>query len=507
MDRGLAKSPSLIRLYWRSTGRETPSPPRVVSIMAILTAAIIGGLFAMIGIKLLNHIAAAAYAGAPPTWLWCAPFVLLLAAIAWMPWKWPRMWDWVGFPASAGLALLVVLAYGWRLHTLVPVAASVSAYGQFMAVITALYVVCTNLQITLHCAPTPRNNLLVLLAAAVVANIIGTCGATLLFIGPFLTLNRHRLTESQIFLFVAIVANIGGLLTPLGDPPLMAGYLYGVPFDWMLIHAWPMWCAGLVWLGGIFYFLQRRIDRTINAPTDVMPPAVSIIKIENIWLLIPLAVILGALFLTPAYRVGLLAAVAIGVAGVYRSRRNVGPPAEMDDHAARPSMIGYRPLGEMASLFLGLFITMTPVLAMIGHLPPRAKKYIASPSAYFISVGAASSVLDNTPTYIAGLQSKIAAAHRSHKSSEAISMPSKEVAAMATAPKDALYLLAIALGAVMFGAMTWIGNGPNLLVEMICRNQGIKCPTFGRYIWRYSIPILLPLLAAVAAWLWWFSGR
>ena len=78
---------------------------------------------------------------------------------------------------------------------------------------------------------------------------------------------------------------------------------------------------------------------------------------------------------------------------------------------------------------------------------------------------------------------------------------------MATAPKDALYLLAIALGAVMFGAMTWIGNGPNLLVEMICRNQGIKCPTFGRYIWRYSIPILLPLLAAVAAWLWWFSGR
>lgn len=507
MDRGLEKSPSLIRLYWCSTDPETLPPPRLVGSVATLMIAIIGGLIAMIGTKFLNHFATATVTGAPPTWWWCAPFIVLLAAIAWIPWRWPHIWDWVGFPASAGLALLVVLAYGWRLHTMVPVAASVSNYVQFMAVITALYVVCTNLRITLRCAPTPRNNLLVLLSAAVVANIIGTCGATLLFIGPFLALNRHRLTESQIFFFVAIVANIGGLLTPLGDPPLMAGYLYGVPFDWMLIHAWPMWCAGLVWLGGIFYFLQRRIDRASIHPAEVMPPPASVIQIENMWLLIPLAITIWALFLSPAYRVGLLAAMAIGVARIYRRQGKVHPPSEMDGHGAGTSMVGYRPLGEMASLFLGLFITMTPVLAMIGHLPPSTKKYISSPSAYFISVGAASSVLDNTPTYIAGLQSKIAVDQHRDKPLEALAMPSKQVAILAADPNNTLYLLAIALGAVMFGAVTWIGNGPNLLVEMICRKQGIECPTFGRYIWRYSIPILLPLLAAVAAWLWWLSGR
>jgi len=437
------------------------------------------------------------------------PFIILLAAVAWLPWKWPRLWDWIGFPISIGLALLVVLAYGWRLHTLAPIVDSLKAYLQFMAVIAAFYVVCTNLRITLRCAPTARNNLIVLFTAAVVANIIGTCGATILFIGPYIALNRHHLKASHIFFFIAIAANIGGLLTPLGDPPLMAGYLYGVPFDWMLLHAWPMWCVSLAWLMAIFYLLHRRSYQPAVTGPDIETAHDAIIKIENLLLIAPLAICIAALFLPAAYRVGLLVATTIGVAGIYRRRHNSRQPdsAKRNTDADTATHFGYKPLGEMASLFLGLFITMTPVLAMIGHLPPTARRYISTPSAYFLSVGAASSVLDNTPTYIAGLQAHITTIRQTGKSAEVLAMPSSDVTAMAVDPSSQVYLLAIAMGAVMFGAMTWIGNGPNLLIEMICRQQGIKCPSFGGYIWRYSAPLLLPLLAMMAAWIWLISSH
>jgi Na+/H+ antiporter NhaD/arsenite permease-like protein len=502
MDSPRQTSTAVIRLHWWAE-RQAPIVARsAISALVTLVAAVIGGMFAMGAIWLLAHQFPAATAPTPPTWIWYLPFVILLAAIAWLPWKWPTLWGWIGFPISGGLALLVVLAFGWRLHTLVPIAESLSAYLQFMAVISAFYIICTNMRLTITCAPTPRNNLIMLFSAAVVANIIGTCGATVLFIGPFIALNRSRLTPRHIFFFVAIVANIGGLLTPLGDPPLMAGYLYGVPFNWMLIHAWPMWCVAMLWLLTIFYFLQRRSDRLFVATQSEASPAAASIIFENMWLLAPLAVGICALFLPSVYRVGLLATVAIGVAMACRTSGGTAPTRGAGARPTTPQNFGYRPLREMASLFLGIFITMTPVLAMIGHLPESTRRWISSPPAYFAAVGAASSVLDNTPTYIAGLQAKISSTHTAHTSSKPLAMPSQRVITAAADPKSAAYLLAIAMGAVMFGAMTWIGNGPNLLIEMISRQQGIRCPSFGTYIWRYSIPLLLPLFAIIALWLW-----
>ncbi|MGC8559502.1 MAG: sodium:proton antiporter [Phycisphaerae bacterium] len=498
MDKPQNASATFIRLHWRSgsrsPGRNTAHRPAVAVLIAIG-----GGLFAFLAIRILAAASSEPNIR-PPTWLWCAPFITLLAAIAWFPWKWPRVWKWIGFPVSAGLALLVIAAYGMRLHTLSPIAENISAYVQFMAVIAAFYCVCSNLSITLRCRPTPANNLLLLLTAAAVANVIGTAGATMLLIGPFLNMNRRQLSPLHIFFFVAVVANIGGLLTPLGDPPLMAGYLYGVPFWWMLLHAWPMWCVAMAFLLSMFYWLQRRNIGDI----DVQPsPGPAVVEIENLWLLVPLAFCIAALFLPAADRVGILTAAAVGVAILYRRTGSTEPG--IHDSESLPA-IGYGPLREMASLFLGLFITMTPVLAMISHLPPAARRIISTPAEYFLTVGTASSVLDNTPTYIAGLQLKVAAGGRVESPSRPLVMPSKRVAALAAHPRSAPYLLAIAMGAVMFGAMTWIGNGPNLLVEMIARRQGIEPPSFGGYLFRYSIPILLPLLAVMAGWLWLLGG-
>ena len=466
---------------------------------AALLIAIGGGMLAFLAIRILAAVPSEQNIR-PPTWLWCAPFIILLSAIAWLPWKWPRFWDWIGFPVSAGLALLIIAAYGMRLHTLSPIANNISAYVQFMAVIAAFYCVCSNLRINLRCRPTPANNILLLLVAAAMANVIGTCGATMLLIGPFLNMNRRHLSPMHIFFFVAVVANIGGLLTPLGDPPLMAGYLYGVPFWWMLMHAWPMWCVSMGFLLSIFYWLQRRNIENADLPPPSPGPAV--VEIENFWLLVPFAFCITALFLPAPLRVGILTAVAVGVAILFRRTGLVGLGGH---HSEALPAIGYGPLREMASLFLGLFITMTPVLAMIGHLPPAARRIIGTPAEYFLAVGAASSALDNTPTYIAGLQLKVAASEHVRRPSRPLVMPSKRITALAAHPDSTPYLLGIAMGAVMFGAMTWIGNGPNLLVEMVARRQGIEPPSFGGYVFRYSIPILLPLMAVIAGWLWLIS--
>lgn len=494
MDNSAAISAPFVRFYWRGKETNRTSQTPVGRILLPTAAAVGAGVIAAVLLRLLGSIPPPLQAPSL-TWPWCAPFIALLAVIAWLPWKWPRVWEWIGFPISAGLSSLVAFAYGWRLHTLSPVADNIGNYIQFMAVIAAFYCVCTHLRITLHCRPTPLNNVILLLAAALLANIIGTCGATMLLIGPYLSLNRGRISAVHIFFFVAIAANIGGLLTPLGDPPLMAGYLYGVPFDWMLLHAWPMWCFAMAFLLSVFYLLQRR--RSLDADSSALSvPARPIVEIENLWLMVPLAVCLIALFLPAPWRVGILAGVSAGLVILHkRPRETAGSaPVRQDD-------IGYGPLREMASLFLGLFITMTPVLSIITRLPPTVSGRLQSPPAYFFAVGAASSVLDNTPTYIAGLQLKAAAGTGSH-SRLPLSMPSRKIAAMAANPRDSAYLLAIAMGAVMFGAMTWIGNGPNLLVEMIARRRGIQTPGFGAFLLRWAMPILLPLLVIIGVWLW-----
>lgn len=492
---------ALLRIHWSSapaaaetSGRPPRRWPEPSAVAAVGLAAMGGLLAAGITAALGNLAAHTAHPEPPPTWPWAAPFVLMLLLLAIVPWRFPRIWQWAGFPASAGLALLVVMAYGWRYRTIAPVAQSGESYLQFMTAIAAFYCVCANLKISLRLAPTPLLNTAILAMAALSANLVGTCGATVIFIVPFLELNRGRISGYHIYFFVAIAANIGGLLTPMGDPPLMAGYLYGVPFWWMLLHAWPMWCVGMAWLLGIFYFLERRAlpQRPAPIPAASGGPAV---EISHAWLILPLAGAVAALFLPVLWRTGVLAAIAIFA--ILATQRSAADGGSGKKHLRK----AYSPLLEMASLFLGIFITMTPVLAMLEHIPPRDAARLQTPAAYYLAVGAASSVLDNTPTYIAGLQMRTAII-RTSTSRTVLAMPSQRVAAMAADKRESVYLLAIAMGAVMFGAMTWIGNGPNLLVQMVCRQRGVPVPAFGGFVLFYAVPILLPLLAGTAFWFW-----
>ena len=416
-----------------------------------------------------------------------APFGLLLATIALAPLFFGGWWG-KHYPKVAGSLGAVTLAYylfGLQAHQ--EVLHTAHEYVSFIALIGALYIVSGGIHITVKGEATPWENVRFLFVGAVIANFLGTTGASMLLIRPWLRMNHYRVTAHHVVFFIFIVANVGGCLTPIGDPPLFLGYLKGIPFWWVLEHCWPMWVAGVGILLVMFYAVDRR--NYLRAPKEVrekLAEPADQWRCEGLPNLFFLGVILGAVFLNdpPFLREGLMVAAAIG--SYYTTRKQI--------HEA--NHFNFHPIQEVAILFAGIFATMMPAL---DWLQLHANAGNMSPAFFFWGSGTLSSVLDNAPTYLSFLQ--VAQAQP-----DVLTNMMKEggqLQALLGNPSASQILVALSIGSVFFGANTYIGNGPNFMIKAIANHQKIHTPTFLGYVFKFTLPFMLPMLLVV----WWIFFR
>jgi Na+/H+ antiporter NhaD/arsenite permease-like protein len=320
----------------------------------------------------------------------------------------------------------------------------------------------------------------VLATGAVLANIIGTTGASMLLIRPWIRMNKYRITGLHIVFFIFIVSNCGGCLTPIGDPPLFIGFLRGVPFWWVLEHCWPAWLLTNLLLLAVFLVLDWRNFLRAPKPVRDKETAHDEWQFRGLPNLIFLAVVLGAVFIDPKHKVGVVTVsamlmIAAAAVSYFTTKKDVHEANDFNFH----------PVQEVGYLFIGIFLTMLPALAILqsGNVIS-----LNSPLQYYFATGALSAFLDNAPTYLAFLAAEMGSYHLD------VGNPADVMKFVIDHPH---FLIAVSLGAVFFGAGSYIGNGPNFMVKAIAEKSKVHTPGFIGYIVRYSLPILVPILALV----------
>ncbi len=399
--------------------------------------------------------------------LWAVvPFVGLLLSIALLPLRAPRFWE---SHKNKGL-----VAFLWSL----PVAAyfffnmphelvlSLKDYASFLLLLTALFIISGGIVLKGDLKATPAVNTLILLIGAVLANFIGTTGASMLLIRPLLQTNSERRHTIHVpIFFIFLVSNIGGSLTPLGDPPLFMGLVKGVPFFWTL-RLFPLWAVmvgGVLLMFYIYDSMQYRKEESRDLIRDrqrVLPLRLAG-TINFLWL----AGVVAAIFLPFPRREGAL--IFMAILSLVTTKR-----------ACRTeNKFTYNPILEVAILFAGIFVTMVPALLILNAR--GAELGITRPWQFFWATGSLSSFLDNTPTYLAFFSM----AQGLGLNGEMMGIPS-------------LMLKAISAGAVFMGANSYIGNGPNFMVKVIAEEYKLKMPSFFGYM-AYSFAILIPLYVVV----------
>lgn len=408
------------------------------------------------------------------------PFALQLLAIALLPFLAHHWWERHYPKVSSVLGAVIAGYYLLVLHDAHRVGEAIHEYGSFLILMAALFIVAGGIHLGVEGGATPLRNVLFLLIGAVLSNLIGTTGASMLLIRPWIRMNRYRFTKFHAVFFIFLVSNVGGCLTPVGDPPLFLGFLKGVPFFWTLVHLWKPWLLVLGLLSAVFFLVDR--ENFLRAPRAVRSEEAGEerFSVEGIGNLAALGTILGAIFLPSPWREVVMAAAAL--CSWYLTPRIIH---ERNDFT-------FAPIREVAWLFLGIFLTMIPALDLLGRQAPELARAVGmGPQHFYYVTGLLSSVLDNAPTYLAFLSVDAGLQGGS------LSNPG-DILRLAT--QHPANLIAISLGAVFFGAMTYIGNGPNFMVRSIVEGAGVKCPGFFSYILSYALPILLPVLA-LAGWL------
>jgi Na+/H+ antiporter NhaD/arsenite permease-like protein len=428
-----------------------------------------------------------------PVWA-VLPFVLYLLLIAVLPLFLGRLWE----PNRNKLALALaagtpVAIYLIRFHPtgVRLLAESGREYLAFMALIGALFVISGGIYLRGSLAGTPLVNTAFLTVGAVLASVVGTTGASALLIRPLLRANASRAhTRHLVVLFIFVVANGGGMLTPLGDPPLFLGFLKGVDFFWTAKNIFPDTLFVVGALLALFYALDRWYFRHEGVtPFDPTPDTggIGFDGAVNFWLLggVLFLVLMSGIWKSP---VGFeIMGTRIGLPGLVR---DVGLVAltllslkvtATKVHA--DNQFGWGPMAEVAKLFAGIFLTIVPVIAMLKaglHGPFGAIVSAVTrpdgqpdPAMYFWATGILSSFLDNAPTYLVFFNT-------------AGGDPQALMTTYATT------LAAISAGAVFMGANTYIGNAPNLMVKAIAESRGVRMPSFFGYM-LWSGAILLPL--------------
>jgi len=430
------------------------------------------------------------------------PFLGVLLSISllplWVPKLWHRSENWILL--GWGVLSLVLMAQikGIEGTSFSVVEIIFHEYLPFIILLTVLYIISGGLHIRLKTVASPLTNTGFLLIGALIASIVGTTGAAMLLIRPFIRMNHHRHYQSHnIIFFIFAVANIGGCLTPLGDPPLFLGYLNGVDFFWTLKHLFMPFLVTIIPLLGIYMVIDWTLEKREKATKKIIsqPDATFLLegKINLVLLLGVLLVVIGTnipenlsaycVFGCDVSSNQLLRDIGLIVLAVISF---VITPKIVHQH----HHFSWAPISEVARVFAAIFITMIPVNMMLlaGDKGPFAPILAFTgqhhPSfVYFWLTGIFSAFLDNAPTYLIFFK-------------------------MAGGKADILMgpmfkiLMAISLGSVFMGAMTYIGNAPNFMVRAIAKQSGVPMPSFlGYMVW--SVVILVPIFLGVSLWLLW----
>ncbi len=436
--------------------------------------------------------------GTALAWPWALPFAGLLLSIATGPLLMPRIWH-----AHYGK-----IAFVWSALTMTPLAALhgvptafaalvhavLADYMSFIVLLAALYVVAGGILVTGSLRGTPLVNAAILLFGTLIASIVGTTGAAMILIRPLLRANAPRLHNVHVVVFfIFLVANIGGALSPLGDPPLFVGFLRGVDFFWTTTHLWRETVVAAALVLGVFvavdlwFYLRERRVAVVGEASPNEP-----IRVRGVVNLLLIGLIIAAILLSALWRPGIVfdaygtalelqdlardaALVAIAIASLVLT---------LDEHRERNGFT-WEPILEVAKLFAGIFVCIIPVLAMLQAGPDGPFAWLLAlvtqdggkphDVAYFWLTGILSAFLDNAPTYLVFFELAGGDA-------------AKLMGELATT------LAAISMAAVYMGALTYIGNAPNFMIYAIAWERGVKMPSFfGYMVW--SAVILLPVLA------------
>lgn len=425
-----------------------------------------------------------------------APFALLLLAIALLPlvaavwWEHNKNKALVSLILGGGFVGWLLTSQGHAAHHALHEAAL--DYVSFLALLGSLYVISGGIHVKGSLAGSPASNSVMLTIGAVLANVIGTTGASMVLIRPFLRANQSRQSRRHLVVFfIFLVSNCGGLLTPLGDPPLFLGFLKGVPFEWTLT-LWKPWLL----VNGALLALFFVVDSIVLDREEQARPGS---QLEEVLKHEPLA-------LEGAHNVLLLLGVVLVILGKGQGWGTGGEPwpfGVQEGLMGALAFAGYRstraatreanrftfhPIIEVGVLFAGIFATMVAPLAILNAR--GAELGLESPVQYFWATGVLSSFLDNAPTYLT-----IAATASGQFGVEAEG--SRYLATfLAQGPDAAAVLAAISCGAVFMGANTYIGNGPNFMVKAIAEQDGVRMPSFFGYL-GWSIAALVPIFVVV----------
>lgn len=421
-------------------------------------------------------------------WWGIIPFVLMLASIAIAPlvpalnhyWEWRRVQLLVALVLGVPVAIWFLLGGETEavVHALVE-------YGQFITLLFALFVVSGGIFLAGDLRATPKVNTAFLAVGASIASFIGTTGAAMLLIRPLLNTNQQRQHRMHTVVFcIFIVANCGGLLTPLGDPPLFLGMLRGVPFTWTF-SLFPMWLFVNILLLITYYALDRRLHA--QEPQEFHQRDMSEaepLRIRGSIHFVFIAMVVAAVAFAPSID---LHAIEEGTAtlgawipwreiimllAAFLSYKTGSRKVRFEDNA-----FSWGPIQEVAALFIGIFLTMMPALRFLSQVAPDLPLNRVT---FHLFTGGLSAVLDNAPTYVTFFE-----------------MARELGGEPAVAGVYEPYLVAISLGAVFWGAVTYIGNGPNFMVKAVADSRGVKMPSFGGYVllaFRYLVPTLIAMM-------------
>jgi len=490
-------------------GSMIPRTRKASMIASVLANALLLG--AGTGTCLASGTAAAAHSIGQllPVWT-IIPFAGILLSIALCPLLAPHFWHRHFGKASAFWALLFALPFlyvyrGVAFYEILHI--FLIDYIPFIILLWGLFTISGGIVLRGSLRGTPAVNTVMLLIGTLLASWVGTTGASMVMIRPVLRANKHRVRKAHIVcFFIFLVANIGGSLTPLGDPPLFLGFLHNVPFFWVTTHLLPHMLAASLILLALFYAVDRHYLRK-EERESLLPPSTEdkseAFGIEGVHNFALLAGVVGVILVSGYWRPGHISVlgvevhlqnllrdgviIVLGLLSLYSTPKRLRKANEFS----------WFPILEVAKLFAAIFVTIIPALAILkagtqGALAALITA-VETPAHYFWASGILSSFLDNAPTYLTFFNmalGKIGLAEAA--------VPAALAAGTAAAnPVFISYLQAISAGAVFMGANTYIGNAPNFMVKSIAEEAGVNMPSFFGYMFKYSIPILIPVFILI----------
>jgi Na+/H+ antiporter NhaD/arsenite permease-like protein len=434
-------------------------------------------------------------------WGWTVPFAGILFSIAAGPLLFPRVWHQhygkiaAGWAVASMVPLAIIFGINAAVASLIHIV--LADYVSFIVLLFALYTVGGGLLVTGELGGTPLTNTLVLAFGTLIASLVGTTGAAMILVRPLIRANAERPYKAHVIVFfIFLVGNIGGALSPLGDPPLLVGFLHGVDFLWPARHLWKETLLAAMLVLGVFLALDAwhrrheakadsndkplRVYGLLNLP--LLGGIVAVILLSSVWQPNAGLEVYGTV-LQLQNLVRDLAVIAIALLSLWLTP---------EEHRAANDF-SWEPIREVAKLFAAIFICIIPVVAMLqaGYAGPAAPLLAAlngpdgtpNNEAYFWLTGILSAFLDNAPTYLIFFQ--LAGGNAFELMNE-------------YAPT----LASISMGAVYLGALTYVGNAPNLMVCAIAEERGVKMPSFFGYILR-SVAVLVPIFVLLR---WIFGG-